>query len=348
VTGSRQARAGDAESGRKSVLSDHSAGRVLATEAGHVRYKRTVLATCCIPWSAPFEFDEVMFRRSVRGLLTLGMKDLYVFGTAGEGHAVSDPLFTRIVDAFLEEMTVDGATPMVGVISSSLATMRNRVGYCLGRGCMNFQFAMSGWSGAGPTELRSVFQELCHEFPEASFLHYNTARSGRIVLPGEYRELAEEFPNFVGTKYGAGDPEVVTGLLMEVPQLRHFFTELGFYYGSAVGPCGLLASISSTNPRGAWSYLRDAENGDRQALAKDFAELAQMMAALRKAVGKRPFVDGAYDKVLAKVLEPDFPLTLLPPQVCGAADAWERYRDFLETRLPNWLPERGSNPAVKT
>jgi dihydrodipicolinate synthase/N-acetylneuraminate lyase len=304
-----------------------------------VRYKRTVLATCCVPWSAPFEFDEVIFRRSVRGLLSRGMKDLYIFGTAGEGHAVNDALFATIVDAFLDEMALEGATPMVGVISSSVATMQDRVRYCLERGCVNFQFAISGWGGGGAKELRSVFHQLCGKFPTASFLHYNTARSGRIVFAREYRELANEFPNFVGIKYGAGDPEVLTGLLMEVPQLRHFFTELGFYYGSAVGPCGLLASIASTNPRNAWAYLREAENGDRQALAMHFAELAQMMAALRRAVGEGPFVDGAYDKVLAKVLEPDFPLALLPPQVCGAADAWEKYRDFLETRFPNWVPD---------
>jgi dihydrodipicolinate synthase/N-acetylneuraminate lyase len=306
---------------------------------GEVRYKRTVLATCCVPWSAPFELDEVMFRRSVRGLLSRGLSDLYVFGTAGEGHAVSDTLFARIVDVFLEEMAVGGATPMVGVISCSVATMRDRVRYCLERGCTNFQFALSGWSGGGATELRSVLQELCREFPEASFLHYNTARSGRIVPAREYRELADEFPNLVGTKYGAGNPEVLTELLMEVPELRHFFTELGFYYGSAVGPCGLLASISSTNPRRAWGYLREAEKADRGALAEDFGELAAMMAALRKAVGEGSFVDGVYDKILAKVLEPEFPLALLPPQTCGAADAWQRYRDFLETHFPGWLPE---------
>jgi dihydrodipicolinate synthase/N-acetylneuraminate lyase len=125
-----------------------------------VRYKRTVLATCCVPWRAPVEFDEGMFRRSVRGLLTRGIKDLYVFGTAGEGHAVSDALFTRIVDAFLDEMAVEGATPMVGVISSSVATMRDRVRYCLGRGCTKFQFAVSSWSGGGARALRSVFEEL--------------------------------------------------------------------------------------------------------------------------------------------------------------------------------------------
>lgn len=323
------------------LLRDVGPAAAPASGAGDVRYKRTVLATCCVPWSAAFEFDEGMFRRSVRGLLQRGLRDLYVFGTAGEGHAVSDPLFARIVDAFLEEMAVDGATPMVGIISCSIATMRDRVRYCLGQGCTNFQFAVSGWGGSGPVELRAVFQELCREFPEASFLHYNTARSGRIVPPGEYRELAAEFPNFVGTKYGAGDPEMVTGLLLEVPQIRHFFTELGFYYGSAVGPCGLLSSISSTNPGRAWAYLRHAERGEQEGLFRDFAELAAMMAALRKAVGAGQFVDGAYDKVLAKVLEPDFPLAMLPPQVSGAADAWETYRGVLESHFPGWLADLG-------
>ena len=66
-----------------------------------------------------------------------------------------------------------------------------------------------------------------------------------------------------------------------------------------------------------------------------------MMAALRKAAGAGQFVDGAYDKVLAKVLEPDFPLAMLPPQVSGAADAWETYRGVLESHFPGWLADLG-------
>ena len=164
-----------------------------------VRYKRTVLATCCVPWSAPFEFDEVIFRRSVRGLLSRGMKDLYIFGTAGEGHAVNDALFATIVDAFLDEMALEGATPMVGVISSSVATMQDRVRYCLERGCVNFQFAISGWGGGGAKELRSVFHQLCGKFPTASFLHYNTARSGRIVFRGSIGSSRTSSPTLLAS-----------------------------------------------------------------------------------------------------------------------------------------------------
>ena len=165
-------------------------GRLIFDPRDEARYKRTVLGTCCIPWKAPFELDEAVFRRSVRGLLVRGMRDLYVFGTAGEGHAVSDELFGRIVEAFLEEMAAEGATPMVGVISSSLATMRDRIQFCMERGCRNFQFAMTNWGGSGASEFRVVVKELCSAFPEAAFLHYNTGRSGRIVTPPEYGELA--------------------------------------------------------------------------------------------------------------------------------------------------------------
>lgn len=49
------------------------------------RYKRTMLATCCLPWREDYTLDEPLFRKSVRNLVAGGFPDLYVFGTAGEG-----------------------------------------------------------------------------------------------------------------------------------------------------------------------------------------------------------------------------------------------------------------------
>jgi dihydrodipicolinate synthase/N-acetylneuraminate lyase len=309
-----------------------------------VRYKRTVLATCCVPWSGPWVLDEALFRRSINGLVQLGHRDLYLFGTAGEGHAVDDMLFRKIADVFLEELDGTDVTPMIGVISTSIATMRDRIRYCLARGCRSFQFALAGWSNVGPPELLALFREVCGSFPEAAFIHYNTPRSGRVVRPTEYRPLADALPNLVGTKYGAGDPEIVTGLMTQVPELRHFLTELGFYYGSAVGACGLLASISATNPRRAWQYLRCAEAGDLPGLRRLFTELAEMMTVLRAAVGPADLTDGAYDKIIAKVVEPDFPVTLLPPYLAGRPEAFQDYAGFLRQHRPQWLPQPSVDP----
>jgi dihydrodipicolinate synthase/N-acetylneuraminate lyase len=306
--------------------------------SSQARYKRTVLATCCVPWSEPWVLDEAVFRRSIQGLVRLGHRDLYLFGTAGEGHVIDDALFRQIADVFLEEIDGTDVTPMMGLISTSTATMRSRIRYGLANGCSNFQLSLAGWGRLGSRELFALFGDVCGSFPDATFLHYNTRRSGQIVLPHEYRPLIEAFPNLAGTKYGAGDPEIVAGLLTQAPELRHFLTEPGFYTGSALGPCGLLSSISTTNPSRAWEYLRSAQTGDLPRLRQLFAELSAMLAALRAAVGPADLTDGAYDKVLARVLEPDFPVRLLPPYSAGRPEAFERYRAFLRDRFPQWLP----------
>ena len=49
------------------------------------------------------DFEEDIFRRSVQHLLMQGIRDLYIFGTAGEGYAVTERQFDEITRVFLEE-----------------------------------------------------------------------------------------------------------------------------------------------------------------------------------------------------------------------------------------------------
>ena len=82
------------------------------------RYPSCILATCCTPWDEQNRFAEDVFRRAVRKSLE-GTRHLYVFGTAGEGYAVSDEQFDAVAQTFAEEMRAADADPMVGVISLS-------------------------------------------------------------------------------------------------------------------------------------------------------------------------------------------------------------------------------------
>jgi dihydrodipicolinate synthase/N-acetylneuraminate lyase len=301
------------------------------------RYKRTILATCCVPWDENYRLDEDLFRSSIRDLLHRGFRDLYVFGTAGEGHNVSDSMFERIVDVFIGEVIAEGETPMVGVINLSLFTTLERIEYAAGRGCRVFQISLPNWGELNDHELFSFFREVCGRYPELQFLHYNLARAGRIVKPREYAILAEEHSNLVATKYGAGDPEMVNGLLEVAGSLRHFFTELGFFYGSAVGECGLLASISSTHAALARRYYEAAAQGDTDTLVALYRDLASMMTSVRAVVGPGPHLDGAYDKIFAKINDTRFPLRLLPPFEGSTEEAYQRYREILLARFPQWI-----------
>ena len=299
------------------------------------RYPRTVLGTCCLPWTEDGKLDEALFRRTISHLIGAGLKDLYVFGTAGEGHAVSDRQFRQVVDVFVETVNAaGGAPPMVGVINLSLQTVLERIAFGADLGVKTFQFCLPSWGPIRDGEVRRVFAEICDAFPHLNFLHYNLMRTGRLVRPEEYRELAAAHPNLVATKYGAGDPETVAGLLREAPELRHFFTEPGFYLGAPLGECGLLASISASNPERAWAYFNAGVRGDHAAFAGLYRELAGVMAAVRRAAGGMGLTDGAYDKLIAKVAEPDFPLRLLPPYQSATEEGYRTYLDALD---PSWI-----------
>jgi len=304
------------------------------------RYPRTVLATCCLPWHEAGKLDEPLFRRTVRNLVAGGLGDLYVFGTAGEGHAVSEADFRHVVEVFAEEMRIAGGRPMVGIINLSLPTVLERIAFAAARGVRTFQFSLPSWGTLNDRELRRFFAEICGAFPDLAFLHYNLMRGGRLVRPQEYAELAEAHPNLVATKYGAGDPETVAGLLHHAPELRHFLTELGFYLGAPLGECGLLASIAASNPTRAWEYFQAGVDHDAARFADLYRDLAGMMGAIRRAAGGIGLTDGAYDKIIAKVGEPDFPLRLLPPYQSATEDGYHAYVAELARRFPRWLPAR--------
>ena len=306
------------------------------------RYPRTVLGTCCLPWDEAGRLDEPLFRRSIRSLVAAGLPDLYVFGTAGEGHSITESGYRRVVEVFIDETArAGGAPPMVGVINLSLPTMLERIAFGATLGVKTFQFCLPSWGQMTDGEVRKVFAEVCGSFPDLNFLHYNLLRTGRLVRPAEYRELAGAHPNLVATKYGAGDPETVIGLLREAPELRHFFTEFGFYLGAPVGECGLLASIAASNPKRAWAYFSAGVSGDQHKLTELYRELCGVMHAVRRAAGGMGLTDGAYDKLIAKLAEPEFPLRLLPPYQSSTDAGYRQYLEDLSKNFPSWLPDRG-------
>ena len=67
------------------------------------RFPSGIMCTCCVPWDVQFHFAEAIFRRNVRQALS-ATPHVYVFGTAGEGYAVSERQFDEVVAAFADEM----------------------------------------------------------------------------------------------------------------------------------------------------------------------------------------------------------------------------------------------------
>lgn len=300
------------------------------------RFPSGIMATCCIPWDENDRFAERIFRLNVQHALH-GTKFLYVFGTAGEGYAVTDRQYEEIVSAFADEMRRGKAEPMVGVIDLSLGTIMDRIKRGRDLGVKQYQISLPSWAALSEKELFSFFKHVCGGFPECRFMHYNLPRTKRMVTGKEYGRLAEEHPNLVATKNCGDSQSHLRSLIEDAPQLQHFLSEADYVYGSLFGECGILVSFIMN-----WPKIRALfEAGQRRDVATMVSiqrEVDIVIQALDEAMPDDR-IDGSYDKLFEKMYEPDMPLRLLPPYIGSSDEEYHHFVRLLKERLPEWVPQ---------
>lgn len=284
-----------------------------------------ILATAVVPWTPEYRFDAECFRRQVRTIARGLTRHIYVFGTAGEGYAVTDAQFREISTCFLEVAREEGVRPMLGLISLSLPTVVERIAWGRSVGCRDFQLSLPSWGALNDAELARFFAETCGRFPDCSFHHYNLARAGRVLTADDYRRLAAAHPNLVAVKASVADPAIVRGFMELRPRLQFFFTERGYVEARRLGPCGLLISLASVHHGKARAFVQ-ADDATRAAM---FQSLQGVGRGLKEVSAGRFHIDGAFDKMLYRVNDPAFPLRLLPPYVGADGADFEAFRNGL-------------------
>lgn len=302
------------------------------------RYEKCILATCPVPWDEDYNFAENIFRDQLRHILKHGTKHIYIFGTSGEGYAVSDSQFSRITKVFSDEMRAHQAEPMVGVMSLSLATIIERIQTASDLGVRHFQLSLPAWGACNFDEIRRFFVETCGRFADCSFLHYNNLRSKRTITPDEYALLADEFPNLVATKNGATTPLAIISLTQKAPQLQHFLTEFNFAVANMLGlDAGFLISVACTGWKTAGAFYQTCIDREIDEINKYVIELKDIHGALMKCVGSQGHMDGAFDKHFSKMADNRFPLRLLPPYGYADDGSFAEFARYVKENHPHWI-----------
>jgi dihydrodipicolinate synthase/N-acetylneuraminate lyase len=280
-----------------------------------------ILATAVIPWDDGYEFEEQRFRQQVRTIARDLTRDIYVFGTAGEGHAVNETQFDQICRAFWRSSQEGGVNPMVGLISLSLPTVIARIERARAMGFRLFQLSLPSWGALNDREVDTFFAETCGRFPDCQFHHYNLMRTKRLLTSVEYRRLAAAHSNLIAVKNSTTDPAVIADLMTLTPRLRFYITEMGYAIARRTHDVGLLISLATIHPERAKRFVE----GDDAQRAADVEELKLALAGLKLA-GDRFHIDGAFDKMLYRVTDPEFPLRLLPPYSHATEEDFERFK----------------------
>lgn len=301
-----------------------------------MRHHQAILISCEIPWGEDEQFEENIFREQARKFLSLGFRDLYVFGTAGEGYAVDTPRFDRIVKVFREETTGEGVTPMVGVIGLSTANIIERLQMAYSVGFRLFQISLPSWGALDDAELFRFFHDVCDRFPDCKFLHYNLQRSRRLLTAFEYRRLADEIQNLVATK-NTGTTVLMTIELMKlVPHLQHFFGESMFPIGCMHGECSLLSSFGPMMPSKTKELFEFGRTRKIEALFRLHAEYMRVVSAFHEPVRGTNRMDGAYDKMWVRLGGIPMPLRLLSPYNGFPDELFEECRRIVLDQYDDW------------
>jgi dihydrodipicolinate synthase/N-acetylneuraminate lyase len=300
------------------------------------RYPSTILGTVCIPWTAEFTFDTELFCKQIETLTAHKFNHLYLFGTAGEGYAVTSSHFEEIVKVFAQQMAVADRHPMVGIVSLSFSTMLERLQYAYQMGIRDFQFSLPSWGALSDSELKDFFHAFCDPYPDCRFILYNLMRAKRLVSVSEFDMLAREIPNLAGSKFTSADILTIHEMVDSDLPVQFFLGEKNYAYGSRYGEFGYLISLGTSNPQRAWQYFHAGENKDHAVLNTYSEELYGMLKGLMGIVGGGR-IDGAYDKIFSKILDEAFPLRLLPPYQSSTDDEFYRYKDYLKQHYPQWL-----------
>lgn len=286
------------------------------------RLPPTVLATCVLPWDDLLRFDEDAFREHVRLVAAHMTRHLYVFGTAGEGYAVTEAQFRDIARVFWDEARRCAVTPMLGVISTSLGTVIERLEFGLGLGYRQFQISFAAWGRVGDAERDVFFRETCGRFPHAQFLHYNTPRGGRVLTGTEYGRLAAEHASLAAVKFTSSDAAVVAELVRNADPVQCFLTEPA--YVLADGNCGLLVSLSGVR-LGLPGRFQAARGAGLRELGRLAEAVDELLEDSFRAACPSAHMDGAYEKVLARAHGARLALRLLPPYQGATEGAYRRF-----------------------
>lgn len=301
------------------------------------RYPAMALGAALIPWKEDFTLDEALFRRSVRNMTDSGLKYIYIFGTAGEGYAVNDEEFIHITRIFIDEMKRNGATPIVGCISISASQMIARLRSAYDLGARDFQISFPSWGALTDTEVDIFFHQVCDQFPDCKFMHYNNGgRSKKLLRAKDYIRLAGEIPNLASVKFMNDSLEDVINVVKADCPIQFVLSEYGYGYGCLFGECSMLFSSISSHLPTAWRLFRAGQERDIDTIVELEKEVAVSQEVLFETCAT-PVINAAYDKLYAKAAIPEFPMRLYPPYQTFSDEQVSNYFSQMQSRLPQWF-----------
>lgn len=291
------------------------------------------LVSVPIPWDQNGLFSPDLFRKAIQKLLQEGCDGLYLFGTSGEGYAITDEEFIQIVDVFVEATTNFTGFLQVGCLGLSSDQVKNRCRIVAERGLQSVQITLPFWKELNDTELMYYFSDVCGSFPMMSFLLYNNPRNKRRLKGKELEAIHDVTPNLKGAKTGSGAWLDFFELITESPSLVHFVTEAAFLFSYGLGSVGLIPSINYVFPQKSRAYYEAVKVNDLNTARRLHRDIVRFFHKTAVPLIQKGYIDGAIDKAYARIGGMDMPLDIKSPYIPLSSENFEWLRSVVQSEF---------------
>ena len=271
------------------------------------------LVSVPIPWNDDQSFDKELFTEILGELKKQYCDGLYLFGTSGEGYAITDEEFTEIVAHFKEQTWDFPGFLQVGCFGLSSAQVKLRCAVCMEIGIEQAQVTLPFWKELNDEELELFFQDICHSFPEMKFLLYNNPRNKRKLKGWELEDIHKKYPNLVAAKTGSGNWMEIYELLTNSPSINHFLTEGAFPFGSTIREVGLIPSYNYIFTERCRMFFEAVISSERERAESLHNEIMEFHLKTALPLLNKGYIDGAIDKAYARLGGLNIPLTVRSP-----------------------------------
>jgi len=273
------------------------------------------LVSVPIPWNDDFSFSPELFKKAINKLVKEKCDGLYLFGTSGEGYAVTDDEFNQIVNVFAEATKTFKGFTQVGCFGLSSDQVKNRCRIVSELGIQSVQITLPFWKVLNDKELERYFTDVCGSFPELSFLLYNNPQNKRRLKGKEIEAFHKLVPNLIGAKTGSGAWLDIFELITEAPSVTHFVTEKAFPFAYGLGNVGLIPSSNYVFPKTTHAFYEAVISRDLKTAHYLHKKIVRFFHLTAIPLVEKNYIDGAIDKAYAQIGGMDMPLNMKSPYI---------------------------------
>ncbi|CAN5612864.1 dihydrodipicolinate synthase family protein [soil metagenome] len=292
------------------------------------------------PWASDGQVDNGIVRELVRRYAASGLDGAYTTGTDGEMHVLEFEELSTLVTAFAAEAEQNDLSVQIGCAWLHTDGVIRRGQLAGEHGVNRIQVAFPSWIPLADDEIVRFYGAIQDALPETELIHYNIARSGRMLMGKDYHRILAVAPRLAGSKHTGGDTGALIDIIGATPGLAHFVVDNHIIAGALFGSPGFYSFIANISPRFALEMMAACDGGD-------WATAAQLGVTCHRFfcrwLAMCPEINSS--AALAKVATragvfPEMPLAIRGPYMSGTERHVAELRELIKTEFPE-LNEHG-------